>query len=790
MKIAKWGLGIVGLLAVAGLVVLYVYLQATLPEYEGKLSLAGIRQEVEIIRDSYGMPHIYAQTDHDAFFALGYCMAQDRLFHMDIVRRAARGRLAEVLGESLLPVDKLFRTITAGRSVEEIAASYPKDSFQSMKAYADGVNAYLQNHSGPLPIEFSILGYRPEPWHPTDAVAVHYYMAWDLNCAFEHEMLHAAIEQKIGSRLASRIFPAYPQGAPTIMPENSSALKTLKTYNMARSALNAVGGGASNSWVVSGEKSQTGQPILANDPHLGHGVPGIWYEAHLISPSLNVSGAYLPGLPYALIGANQHVAWGFTNVMVDDTDFYIEKINPQDPGQYRYQDGWEEMEIREETIRVKDGREVKYRIKLTRHGPIIDTVNDYEEPSGTALAMRWTAYEHLKAIRALKGLNTAKDIEDIEKAVEFFKCPGQNWVYADDQGNIGFWAAAAIPIRDGFSGALPVPGWDGRHEWLGYVPTSRQPHLRNPERGWIATANNKHLHEAPYPISHYYAMPDRFIRIQEMLTAEEKLGMDDFKAMQGDFYVILAREWVPRFLEALEGTLVSEKEQLAASVLEDWDRIAGAEQVAPSIFHAMLNALIENTFHKRLGPELYTQYLKNKYTVFNALRNLVQSENSDWFDDPSTKSRETFEDVVRLSFREAIATLEQELGSRVRDWKWGELHTLTLRHPFGQSSKLMGSFLNIGPYPIGGSLATVNPQAYPLNNPWEVKNGASLRYITDFANRENSVRVIPAGISGNVMSPHYDDQVKLWRSGRYRPFVLDRASVLGDKKYELNLLPQ
>ncbi len=789
MKIVKWGLAVAVLMVVAGLVALYAYLQATLPDYEGNQSLAGIQQEVDIIRDSFGMPHIYAQTDEDAFFALGYCMAQDRLFHMDLIRRAAKGQLAEVLGESLLPVDKLFRTITAGRSVEAIAATYPEESLQAMKAYAAGVNAYLKNHSGPLPVEFSILGYRPEPWHPNDGFAVHYYMAWDLNCAFEHEMLHAAVQQKVGSRLTSRIFPDYPQGAPTIMPEQSSVLNFLKTLHLARSALNAVGGGASNSWVVSGKKSRTGQPILANDPHLGHGVPGIWYEAHLVSPSLNVSGAYLPGLPYALIGANEHVAWGLTNVMTDDTDFYIEKINPENPDQYLFQGTWENMEIRKETIRIKGGRELPFQIRLTRHGPIIDTVNDYQEPSGTTLAMRWTAYEQLKAIHAFRGLNTAEDIEDIEKAVAFFKCPGQNWVYADDQGNIGFWAAAAIPIRDGFSGALPVPGWDGEHEWLGYVPTKQQPHLRNPDRGWIATANNKHLHDAPYPISHYYAMPDRFIRIREMLTAREKLGVEDFKAMHNDIYVILARDWVPRFLKALQGTLVSENEQLAASALKSWDLIADADQVAPSIFHALLNALVKNTFHKRLGPELYPLYLKNKYTVFNALRNLMQAGDSDWFDDPETSVRETFEDVVRLSFREALAGLERELGDQIGDWKWGDLHTLSFKHPFGQSSKLMGAFLNIGPFPIGGSFATVNPQAYPLNNPWEVKHGASLRYITDFANRENSVRIIPAGISGNVMSPHYDDQVTQWRTGRYRPFVLDRAAVLRDRKYEMKLLP-
>ena len=790
MKIIKWILGIIVTVIVIGVIVIYAYLKSTLPEYEGEIVVSGLNKEVEIIRDSYGMPHIYAETDQDGFFALGYCMAQDRLFQMDIVRRATRGKLSEVLGESLVPVDKLFRTITAGRSVEEIAAEYPDELIEAMKAYTNGVNYYLKNHRSSLPMEFKVLGYQPEPWDYTDGVAVHYYMAWDLNGAFDHEMLNAAVIKKVGRELASQLFPSYPQGYPTIIPEKTSALDFLKTLNLARSHLSTVGGGASNSWVISGKKSKTGQPIMANDPHLGHGAPGIWYEAHLITPSLNVSGSYLPGIPFAVIGANQHVAWGFTNVMVDDADFYIEKINPDNPDQYLYKGNWEDMKVKNEIIKVKGGKEVKFQIKLTRHGPIVDTVNDYKEPEGTALAMRWTAYEQLKA-KAFHDLNTAKDIDDIEKAVEFFKCPGQNWVYADDKGNIGFWAAVAIPIRNGFSGALPVPGWDGQHEWQGYVPTDQQPHVRNPERGWIATANNKHVGDNyPYPISHYYAMPDRYIRIQEMLIAKEKLGVDDFKEMQGDYYVVLAREWVPLFLEALRDIKLSNIERQSLSALENWNMVAGADQIAPTIFHATINSIVKNTFQKRLGGELYKQYIKNKYMVFNSMRNLIKLDNADWFDNPDTSSKENFNDIIIQSFKEAVQNLTDKFGSNIKDWKWGDIHTITISHPFGRSSALMGHFLNIGPFPIGGSIATVNPQAYDLNNLWNIKSGASLRYITDFANRKNSLRVIPAGISGNFMSPHYDDQAELWRKIKYRPFVLDKKGVMSDQKYKMKMLPE
>jgi penicillin amidase len=792
MRIFKWILGILLGLIVVIFAGAYIYLRATLPDYKGKITVPGITKPVEIIRDAYGMPHIYAQTDTDAYFALGYCMAQDRLFHMDLMRRATRGKLAEILGKDLIPVDRFFRTITAGKPIEEIAAAYKPEILSAAKDYAAGVNYFIKHHKGPLPLEFTILGYEPEPWQPSEAVAVHYAMAVDLNTAFSVEMLHAAVIEKVGETMAQEIFPDYAEGYPLIIPEGQAALDFLKTLNLARKICGSEGGGASNSWVVSAKKSTTGKPILANDPHLGHSAPGIWYEAQLVSPSMNVSGSVLPGIPFVVIGANEHVAWGFTNVMADDADFYIEKINPANPNQYEFMGSWEDMKIKEEVIKVKGADDVKFKVRLTRHGPIIDEINHYKEPKDTALSMRWTAYEVLQET-PFYYLNTARSVDDIEKAVSHFKCPGQNWVYADDNGNIGYWAAVAIPIRDGFSGAVPVPGWDGKHEWKGYVPTGQQPHLRNPIRGWIATANNKHVgDDYPYPISHYYTMPDRFVRIKEMITAKQKFDTQDFANMQADFYVVLAKEWVPMMMASLSlsGTQLSENGKKAKAALKNWDFVAGAEDIAPTIFHATINAMVKNTFKKRLGEDLYGQYLKNKDVVFNAMRNLIAANQSVWFDDPDTAEKESINDIVGKSFTEAVLYLEEKMGSSVEDWKWGDLHTLTLYHPFGKSSALMGYFMNIGPNPMGGSLATVNPQPYKLSDPWEVYHGASLRYIIDFANRKNSRRVIPAGISGNFMSPHYDDQAKLWRTGKYRPFVLDRKSVEADARYTLKMLPE
>ncbi len=790
MKIVKWGLTTVLALVLLLLIIVYFYLKMTLPDYEGTLSIKAIENKVEIIRDSYGMPHIYAEKDNDAYFALGYSQAQDRMFHMDLVRRAARGRLSEIFGVSMLETDKFFRTITAGKNVEEIADQYPQDIKDAGNAFAAGVNHYLETQS-PLPIEFTILGYKPEPWKFSDGVAVHYYMAWDLNGAFSVELLHAAAVQKVGPDLAREIFPDYPNGYPTIIPEGSAMLDFLKTMNIARKQTGNEGGGASNNWVISGKKSMTGQPILSNDPHLGHGLPGIWYEAHIVTPNINVSGSLLPGIPYIVIGANERTAWGFTNVMADDADFYYEKINPDNPDQYEFEGKWVDMEIKNEVIRIKGEEDQNITIRKTHHGPIIDSVSRYKLRQDYAVSMRWSAYEKLEALQAFQIMNKAESIEDFRKAADHFKCPGQNWVYADDQGNIGYWSAVGIPRREGFDGSLPLNGWEGKEEWKGYIPTDEQPHLINPERGWIATANNRHVGpEYPYPISHYYATPDRYMRIVEMLTEKDKLGVADFERMLADYKVIQAREWVPILLSQLGRSELTELQKEAVSRLEKWDYIADAESVESSIFHAFLNAMVENTFKKRLGDELYDQYIKNAYVVMNTLRDMFNKKGSIWFDDPETGETETMGATVVQSFKDGIESLNEKLGSNMDDWEWGKLHTITLQHPFGRASALMGYFLNVGPYPMGGSQATVNPMPYRLYDPWSINHGASLRYIVDFADRSNSKRIIPAGISGNFMSPHYDDQAEMWRTGKFRPFVLDRASIEADSRYVLNMVPE
>ncbi len=796
MKVMKWGIVVVLVLLIIVSVSIYGYLRSTLPDYTGTYQVPGLKSEVEVIRDSFGMPHIFADNDEDGYFAMGYSQAQDRLFQMDLARRAGAGRLSEILGSSLLNVDKLFRTLNSPMPIEGWQGKLSPEGLNSLKAFAAGVNYYLENDDRPLPIEFQILGYKPEPWQVTDSIAIMLYVAWTSNYAFKTELLHAAIIEKVGEDLAKALFIDYPSGFPAIIPEGENpipdiGLGYLKTLHYASNFLGFNNGGASNSWVVGPQKSKSGHALFANDPHLNLTVPSIWYEGHLSVPGMNVSGALVAGMPFIIGGANEHVAWGVTNSHHDDADFFLEKLHPDNKDLYLFKGKWEKMKIVKTSIRVKGAKTVDYEIKVTRHGSIIDDLNKHKTPYGHAVAMRWAQVDFPKAFRGYWLVNRAKSVKDIEEAAGFAKS-GQNWVYADKNGDIGFYFLGGIPKRRNFTGELPVPGWEGKYEWDGYVPNDEQPHLRNPKQGFIVNANNKIEPEGyPHIITKYYATPDRFMRIQELLRAKEKFGPEDFETMLDDVLIVMARDWVPLIVTSLQDRQLSNMESSALERLQQWDFGSRKNQIEASIFNVFLNYLPENTFKNRLGQDLYVYYLTgDKNIPFNVLREIIKKGGSPWFDNPDTPEIEVMNDVLAKSFKDSVRYLEKNLGDDIQKWQWGKLHTLTIYHPFGKKSKFMGKFFNLGPFPVDGSIFTVNPTYFKISKGFQAQGGgASFRYIIDFGDPQKSKRILPGGISGNFMSPHYDDQMQLWLEGKYRPFVLDRKEVMKDKMGLLKLVP-
>ncbi len=753
-------------LVVAGTAFGYLWFKRAIvnsqPAITGEVELDGLKQGVTIIRDAHGIPHIFAENEPDLYFATGYAMAQDRLWQMDFTRRLGQGRLSEILGGDLVKVDRLFRMITASG----VNKSIPPDLAFLTKSFADGVNAYLEANQDRLPVEFKILGYRPEPWAPDDYLAILKVMNWALSLGWRVDLAAGKLLEKVGPDKFKEAFPVWPENAPVIVSGNfgspieqtDSFIEAMREADILSCSFNGAG---SNNWVVTGKKSVTGKPILANDPHLMLPNPSVWWEVHLVCPTMDVSGFALPGTGGVVIGHNQRVAWGITNVMADDVDFYIEKINPENQGQYWFKDRWEEMKLIKDTIRVKGGEAVKTEFFLTRHGPI---VSDWKKGSKErAISARWAFSECASPLKAGYLLAKAGDLHGVRNALQNWEMPGLNFVAADTAGNIGYWCCAAVPRRLKGDGILPVPGWTGEYEWAGYVPFDQRPQIINPPEGFIATANSKVTGDRyPYLISHYWEPDDRVSRIRQLLNTNEKLSVDDFRAMQQDVYCARAAEFAPHMVRVLEKYFSDIEAKRAREILARWNYMMDKDSVGACMFEVTYRKMIDNIFKEGLGEPLFNEYLKTGVFPSRAMKAMVKKGVSPWF------GNKTFDDIVIISMKQMFSDLRSMIGGDMNSWKWGKIHTLTFEHAFGKS-KSMSWIFNLGAYPVGGNKFTVNVAHYDFQKPYAEVLGVSMRMIVDLSDMKNSIHVLPTGESGNIGSPYYRDQIDYYLHGSYHP---------------------
>lgn len=792
----KWALIILGIFV--GLVIVvtgggYLWFHQTLkkalPQTMGQIDFPGLTEKVQILRDTYGVPHIYAKNEPDLLFALGYTVAQDRFWQMEFYRRLGHGRLSEVLGKDFVQVDRYFRLLTAAGLNGEL----PENLSFFFESFADGVNAYLESHLDRLPIEFRLLGYAPEPWEVDDYLAILKVVNWGLSSGWGVDLTAAEMLERVGEEKLREAFPPWPGDGPLVIPEETRSLSKLlnpvsKTIRLVRSLIPISAPAASNSWVVSGKRSVTGKPILANDTHLQLNNPSLWWEVHLVCPTINVSGFVLLGLPGVSIGHNLSTAWGITNVMVDDVDFFIEKINPENPRQYWYKDHWEDMRVIEEIIPVKGQEPVETEILITRHGPIVN-----EEKQGSkdkAISARWAFTEAQQSAMASYLLLKAEDFRDVKRALRYWEMPGQNFVFADTKGNIGYWCSAAIPMRSGGDGLLPVPGWTGEYEWEGYVPFVNRPHLLNPEEGSIATANNKIIGASyPYVISHYWEPMDRITRIRQLLTAKARVSIEDVKRMHQDNYCVLAAEMTPYIIDVLKRRFSDENAEKAADILSGWDFVMEEDSVGACLFAVTFRMLMENVFKDELGKELFENYVRMVSFPPRAIRMMFRKGSSPWFDNVNTPEAETLEDLMVTSLSQAFDELKDTIGGEMDRWIWGRIHTLTFEHVLGKR-KLLDLIFNLGPFPVAGDNLTINKKQYPYDKPYSVNHGVSQRMIVDFSNMHESLHVLPTGESGHLKSPHYKDQIELYLGGRYHIAWTNRDDVEKNSEAILILRPK
>lgn len=757
--------------------------RAPLPATSGQLRLAGLQAPVIVSRDEYGIPHIQAQNLHDVFFAQGFVTAQDRLFQMDLSRRAASGRLSEVVGQATVGNDKFFRALGLRRAAEASLPAMSQDARSVLQWYADGVNAYIGSLTATtMPLEFRVLGYKPEPWQPVDSVVIGKYMAYDLGGNFETELFNATVVRKFGDAKARDLFPQYPQAAPTIIQplkavsdaewDQFDQLASLTDPGFSRSNV------GSNNWVVAGSKTASGKPLLANDPHLSIGTPAIWYQSHLYVPGkLDVIGVMFPGAPGEVIGHNDRVAWGVTNLGPDVQDLYLEKPNPANPHQFEFQGKWEDAQVIDEPIRVKGQAEpIPFQVLVTRHGPIIsDVVKEAKaaKDSSYALSLKWTALGPTTELEAVLGFDTARSWADFRQALQKFEVPAQNFVVADVDGTIAYRGNGLVPIRQpGHSGLLPVPGWTGTYEWTGYIPWQELPETVNPPQGFIATANNKAVPDSyPYFLSYDWAQPYRAERITDRLKNAKGLTVQDMQSIQTDWDDMQAATILPAMLKNLPQDTAPSK---VVGLLQDWVKtpVDDPNQAAPAIFHTWYIKLLHQTFDDELGPTMAVQ----SGPVEALDRLLVEDPKSSWFDDISKPGTLTLGRDLELSLNAAIADLTKAQGQDPAKWQWGKEHQVTFAHPLG-AVKPLDLLFNIGPYPYGGDNATVGNASYSRSKPFAITHGAPWRQVVDLADLNNSFDVVTPGESGQRFSSHYADQAPLWLHNQYHPQLFDLQAI-------------
>lgn len=749
------------------------------PVYDGTISLKGLDEEVRVFFDERGMPHIYANTEKDLYYTTGFLMARERLWQMDLIRRATRGTLSEIFGEDYIDTDLFLRSLCMTDKSKMILANSEPEILLAIQNYCDGVNRYITDAGRRLPPEFRVLRYRPEPWSPEDVANIIGYMGWDLASGnMSEDLFNYRLLKKHGEEYASVIIPDWKADESYVFPLFSLEKELIDEAALLITAieklkvLGVVSFSGSNNWAISGSRTATGKPLLANDMHLGLNSPGIWIQMHqVVQGKLNVTGVAVPGQPFIVAGHNEKIAWGLTNLMVDDIDLYLETIDTTENGTYLFNGSKMKMELREEIINVKGKGDVIRKLWFTHRGPVISGMRGIND---AALSMRWSGYDLSDEIFTVYKLNRATSWDDFRNAISRFRSISQNFVYADTEGNIGLHTGGGIPIRKGH-GTIIRDGSTDEYDWTGYVPFDHLPFSFNPPGGFVSSANNKTVSDDyPYYVATSFAMPYRINRIRQMIDNKEMVGTGDFMEMQTDQVSEYASLLVPVLLNAMSDVEIDdESEKQALAFLKDWDFDMSPDKEAPTVFEFCRMALAQELIADELG-DLYT-LLPGVYQDYYIFR-IITKGPDEWVDNVTTTEVETLEDIMRSSFSKAVSNLTAFTQKEEKSsWKWGDLHTMTLEHPMGSVSIIDRLFhLNSDTYRVGGSYHTVSPYSY--GGGFKVNNGASQRHIYNTADWDDSYSIIPSGNSGVPSSRYYLSQTDWYVSGKfYRDHFTEKA---------------
>jgi penicillin amidase len=765
VRFLKWALVLVIAIVVltAGAIAFLFY--RAMPDYAGAAHIAGLSGEVRVYRDLHGVPHIFAPSFNDSARALGYIHASERLYQMEIQRRAGQGRLAEIAGADLVGVDKFIRTLGFYRLAQSSFAALSPEAQAYYQAYADGVNAFLAAHRGALPPEFLLLGDDPEPWQPADSIVWGKLMSLQLSNNYALEAQRAALAQKMPPDMARLLFPSAPVGSPiTTLPSTNAVHSQAPSARSRLGALIALDHGASNEWVIAGAHTQSGKPILANDPHLGLQAPILWYLARIVTPELSLKGATVPGAPVVLLGQNDHIAWGFTTADTDAQDLFVETIDPKNPRQYLTPDGAQAFVTRDEIIHVKKAPDIVLKVRATRHGPVLSDVDEELAGiagEGKAVALSFTGLgDRDTTTEALMHVNRAGNWEQFLDALKLYQTPTQNIVFADIAGNIGFISPGLVPLRKSGDGLAPADGASGENDWTGFVPFAQLPQVYNPATGFLFNANNANVPDDNVPtFGRDWEEPYRARRIQQFFEQIDKHSLDTSAAMQTDVVSLAAIDFLPVLKRIAPA---DERARQALALLAHWDGKMDKDHAEPLIFEAWLSAMRRIMIDEKTGLALTE---KGPYAAAALYSLLI--DHPQWCDAPQKPDPDCRQTIER-ALHESLALLTKRDGDDMTKWRWGAEHFSALTHQFYSHVPLLDRLSDLSLPANGGYYTLDRGEGFKPKpeHPFARVHAAGFRGLYDLGEPDKTRFMIATGESGHIFSRHYGDLVPLWSTGQ------------------------
>ncbi len=771
-KVSLIALVILFFIITTGLLSFYVFFRLAVPDYQGTIKIPGLKSEVEVRTDEHGIPHIFAKNNADLFFAQGYITARERMFQMDLTRLAGRGELSTLFGDKTIKTDKYFKTLGFYRAAQDEYKNLSAETKLAVDSYTRGVNTYLST-ARHLPREYIILGAKPQPWEPSDSVVGALLMSYRLNAPRGIKPLLQQINVNSGPEVLQKLLPWVPKSAPMISETKDSPAFSMnftpEKSGLKKNSVTSVEDfyspiplrmRASNWMIFSGSRTTTGKPVFTGSPDLEAAIPSLFYLIHLKNENYDVIGGSIAGLPGVhAAGFNGKIAWSITVGNGDNTDFFTEKINPQNPDLYLTETGYRKFIIINDTLKIKSGEKIieeKIKVKISRHGPVISEVMEGMPENCTML---WPGLMGKDGtLDGLLTLNRAKNFREFRQSLGMVRGASVHVGYADVNGNIGYQYMTTLPVRKSGENPVPVPGEAGSHDWTGFVPYEKHPYAYNPQKGYLASFN-----QMPIMANYYgtaYFLFERPYRFEAMAQAKDKFSVKEIADMQNDTGSHTAKRFIPLIAKACSK---DDSLQPYINMLGKWDRFISIESPEATLFNSFINHLIRNTFEDQLGEKVVKEFNKDLH-VSIPLQWLIRYSNDQrnfFWDDIRTGKKETMDDMIQKSMQDAVAELRGKYGDDLKKWAWGRVHKSMIKHPLGS----VLPFLNLGPYPYAGDDFTIHAGWWSRENPYEMISGAAIRIVVDMADLSTMTLMSPPGQSGHFLSPYYSDLAQTWSKG-------------------------